>query len=289
MKKRPTIWTYWEDGEVAAPPIAQLCFRSWRALNSEYDFIVVDRNSIDQYTDGLKEIDLFRPDITVQKRSNLLRLALLDRHGGVWVDASVMCNAPLRDWLHEYQTAGFFAFRHEKKSRDISTWFMASEANNPLTHAYFSAYRRNFTETYYKNQNKKFYKVTIKTIGILLNRNCFLSQFWVHPAVRNTIKMYPYFHVHYTFNRVIRKDPLAREIWEKTKHLPRSLGRHVRVGIEKNTSQEELAAFVDNRKSPVHKLSWRTNYDSPGWQYILSKFYALISQFENDPQVQGVR
>ena len=42
--------------------------------------------------------------------SDLLRLYLLNKYGGVWVDSTNLCRRPLDDWLPSAARQGFFAF-----------------------------------------------------------------------------------------------------------------------------------------------------------------------------------
>ena len=44
---------------------------------------------------------LFDPtkSITFQSRSDIIRLALLNRYGGVWADSTMLCLEPLDNWL----------------------------------------------------------------------------------------------------------------------------------------------------------------------------------------------
>ena len=42
--------------------------------------------------------------------SDLLRLYLLNKYGGVWVDSTNLCRRPLNDWLPSAASQGFFAF-----------------------------------------------------------------------------------------------------------------------------------------------------------------------------------
>merc|ERR1712216_1118044 len=46
-------------------------------------------------------------------QSDLLRLYLLWCHGGVWVDATMLCRRPLDHWLGTSAASGFFAFSPE--------------------------------------------------------------------------------------------------------------------------------------------------------------------------------
>jgi len=39
-----------------------------------------------------------------------VRILLLHEFGGIWVDATLLCNRPLDEWLPSTMTEGFFAF-----------------------------------------------------------------------------------------------------------------------------------------------------------------------------------
>ena len=112
-----TIWTLWHQGFADAPPLVQACLESWRRFNPGWRVIALDRHSLPDYYDIAEVIDPARRDLDVIKMSNLTRLCLLWRYGGLWTDATVFCLRPLDDWLHAAYDAGFFAFRNPAKDR----------------------------------------------------------------------------------------------------------------------------------------------------------------------------
>ncbi len=65
--------------------------------------------------------------IGVQAFADILRLWLLARYGGVWVDANTVCSKPLDHWLPALMQSGFFAFAKPRPDRELATWFLASE------------------------------------------------------------------------------------------------------------------------------------------------------------------
>lgn len=270
------IWSYWEDGADNAPDVVQHCLESWRKLNNGYEIRLLDRTSFEQHTSELRSLDLFRDDITVVKRANLIRLAVLHEHGGVWADATLFCNRPLDEWLPDYFISGFFAFRNEKKARDVCTWFLAAQPGNVLAAEFLTEYRRNFEETIYTNQDKSYYKPVIKLLYLVLNRNTYLSQFWVHPWLRRTIRMYPYFHMHFTFNKIIYRRGEACQVWQRTPVYFRSCSSRLRKAVSDGTDMAEIGAFIRSAGSPVHKLNWRSNYSSERWQQAFGFLDAYI-------------
>ena len=136
-----TIWIYWDTGEASAPPLVQACIASWREKNPGWTVTVLDRDS----APGLSELPMAPGDIAVQSYADLLRLRLLTRFGGVWVDATTFCLRPLDHWLPMLAQSGFFAFTWTAADRwfiwpnvprKITNWFLASEPGGAVITAW---------------------------------------------------------------------------------------------------------------------------------------------------------
>ena len=93
------IWTFW-DGE--PPPLVKKCIETWKKHNPDYKIIVLNKENVKNY---LSEPDLSKVkhvnDI-VQRYSDYVRVHVLAKHGGIWLDSSVICQKPL-DWIHDIQ------------------------------------------------------------------------------------------------------------------------------------------------------------------------------------------
>lgn len=133
------IYLYWDQGWDRAPELVRRCARSWGQLNPEY---VVRRLSRRDLYEQLPEFYLrlgrlksllLRRTISLQALSRLLRVRLLTRHGGVWANAATLCRRPLRDWLPDQMSHGFFAFRNEDDEHVFPDWFLATTPRHPLT------------------------------------------------------------------------------------------------------------------------------------------------------------
>lgn len=135
------IWILWNQGEAEAPPLVQLCIQSWRDRNPGWEVTVLDADSLTTV------VEMSRPQggMTIQAYSDLVRLRLLRRFGGVWVDATVACLKPLDDWLPPVARHGFFAFLWTASDswfvrpnvhRIMTTWFLATEAEGALVSAW---------------------------------------------------------------------------------------------------------------------------------------------------------
>lgn len=72
-------------------------------------------------------------ELAFTPRSDLVRLDLLARHGGVWGDATCYCAVPLDSWLPAATSSGFFAFRcGPRGDRHIASWFLAASPSNAI-------------------------------------------------------------------------------------------------------------------------------------------------------------
>lgn len=133
------IWIYWAQGEDQAPYLVRRCIASWREQNPGWDVRVLDEDGIAHHAEDMATLESLPRRFT----ANLLRLQLLARHGGVWVDATTLCHRPLDDWipLMAGQT-GFFVFRGPYFDRWLDNWFIAANPKNELINAWVRHYHR---------------------------------------------------------------------------------------------------------------------------------------------------
>lgn len=117
------IWQYWGQGidTPDLPEIVKMCFKSVDSNSGEYTVIRLDDSNIQDY------IDI--PQFVWDKRKNpkfkhaffadLLRLALLDVYGGVWLDATVYLSAVLSDLSVD---SGFFMYQRSSYKTNSIEW-----------------------------------------------------------------------------------------------------------------------------------------------------------------------
>src|SRR3954453_20542988 len=128
------VWTLWLQGWETAPPLVQACLRSWQRRNPTWTVRTLTRDNISQYLDLLSTYpDVNLDQIPAAALSDMIRIALLSQHGGVWADSTVFCVMPLDRWIDDYSRTGFFAFARPGPDRMLSSWFLASEPHHPLT------------------------------------------------------------------------------------------------------------------------------------------------------------
>ncbi len=256
------IWFLWYQGLSQAPLAVIRCYESWKKYNPDWEVIFLDENNLKDYiTLSLPKEKLCQ--LAKCHQSDLTRLELLSKYGGVWADATLLCRVPLDNWLEDYTQAGFFTFIHKTRGYGwIVNWFLAAEKSNPIivkiNQKLISFYRDN--EFYYSGT------IAIKRLEFLelfLNRKYKTTKFWSSWLVRKIFKVYPYFIFHFIFANLINSDRKLLEIYKKMKpyYVIGDLGKS---GLLRSLTTE-IKEQIDSRVVPVYKLSWKytqENYSS---------------------------
>ena len=128
-----TIWSLWLQGWDNAPDVVKACRRTWEALNPTWSFQPLTHASLSAVLDeATMRIITETPALPPEALSDVVRIALLERYGGVWADGTAYCLQPLDTWLGGVATTGFFAFAKPAPDRMISSWFLAAAPGNAL-------------------------------------------------------------------------------------------------------------------------------------------------------------
>lgn len=110
------IWQYWATGvESVSHEVVKMCFKSVDQYKGDYLVIRLDDNNISDYIDMPEFVAEKRknPNFNVVFYSDLLRLALLNTYGGVWMDATILLTDKIRD---DILSAELFAFCRDKNA-----------------------------------------------------------------------------------------------------------------------------------------------------------------------------
>lgn len=263
------IWIFWAQGWDNAPDLVVKCKKSWEQLNPDYEIIAFDGDSIGEYIDVPTEIGVDRPDIPVVKISDLIRAGLLAKHGGVWVDATLMCTTPLKDWLPEYYSTGFFAFRNPGRDRLISSWFLAAEPGNKLMERIYDEYSSFLSQNIFSNQNN--------TLGLIFraiyrkkwNRKVSTSVNWHSSTALNILKTYPYYIFHYTVNKIILEEDDCASILYRAKPFEAEPCHKLQIFSRQKNGLAKAHEFLEKTPPPLHKLNRRRDIEVPYWRSVL--------------------
>ena len=87
MDKR--IFTFWEPKN-KMPGYIQLCLKTWKKFLPDYNIVVLDYHNLKNYLTP-KEIHQFLyKKFPLQQQSDALRTILLEKYGGIWLDADTI-------------------------------------------------------------------------------------------------------------------------------------------------------------------------------------------------------
>ena len=130
------VWTCWLQGFDKAPEIVKVCQESLKKHLTDREIIQIDAQNYHQYID-LPAFLVNRYEhrqIPPALFSDILRLELLVKYGGTWMDASILCTG--RHHAPQMLDSDLFLFQLiDYKSRTfqgISNWFITSSTNNRL-------------------------------------------------------------------------------------------------------------------------------------------------------------
>ncbi len=140
-KKNKIIWFCWLQGIEQAPQIVKVCYASIVHYLPDRVIKVIDGNNWSEYVE--------LPDYILEKWnkkqippahfSDLLRVQLLIRYGGTWIDSTVLCTGLTlqnKQLNLSYLDADLFMFQYtHPESLDwggIGNWFISSSTNNEV-------------------------------------------------------------------------------------------------------------------------------------------------------------
>jgi hypothetical protein len=131
------VWVCWLQGIENAPVLVQRCFESLNKYLTDREIIVITDKNYSDYVEFPEHIKKkFESGVVTRTHfSDLLRLELLVKYGGTWIDATVLCTGSN---IPEYiLNSELFVYQVLKPGRDghstvISSWLMTSCTNNPI-------------------------------------------------------------------------------------------------------------------------------------------------------------
>jgi len=145
------IWAYWQNQAPPGsdkvpegyPPLIEVCIASWKQLNPDWDIRVLNESTRGKW--------LLASDLpgdydkqNVQHQSDAVRIAALEKYGGVWIDATIFMLKPLADILPDdpavhtvmnLQSYGSQDDLHDRRvnwTNYVENWFMAAPPNDTV-------------------------------------------------------------------------------------------------------------------------------------------------------------
>ncbi len=150
--KSKYVWICWFQGIENAPDIVKKCYESIvKQFGKEKDIVVITDENYNKFVDIPEYIiEKYKKGIiTPTHFSDILRLALLVKYGGLWLDATVYCtgNKEIKNW----EDTDLFVYRNgwmDMENINMGSWLMYSKSNNKILDATLQ-----LIYIYWKNKN----------------------------------------------------------------------------------------------------------------------------------------
>jgi len=130
------IWTYWH--EETLPDFIQKCIATWKEHNPSYEINVLNDKNLSKYLPDVS-FDNYKFATTHQRKSDMIRLHMLAKYGGVWSDASIIMYKSLDELLKNKAEFIAYYLEHFTTNYDypvIESWFFACKPNTKFINAW---------------------------------------------------------------------------------------------------------------------------------------------------------
>ena len=120
------IWSYWDNPDV--PDFVAKCRKNWAKFAPNYEIRYLNKNNIEDYITNMPENWKSLP---AYRQADILRLKLLEKYGGIWMDASILLMENPDKFVGDDITL-FVSPVTTKDNPVYDNWFIASKPNNEV-------------------------------------------------------------------------------------------------------------------------------------------------------------
>lgn len=141
-RKNKIIWWCWLQGEKNIPKLQKICLNSVKENFKDWKIIIITLDNYKKYISIPDYIERKYKNGLINNAhfSDLLRLELLIKYGGVWIDSTVYCTGKDEKILNQnffvYKNLNSIWYGSGKKFEQVpiiaDNWFISSEIENPI-------------------------------------------------------------------------------------------------------------------------------------------------------------
>lgn len=148
------IWIYWESSTESK--LIDICIESIKQNCADYQINFLDSKSVEKYIGFLPQIKVELPLANI---SDYIRLTLLAKFGGIWLDASIFLNEDF-DWiLEKYNNQDAIVLYSDECTTDLAnpiteTWLIFA----PVNSSFIKAWRTEFLKCLNSENPQYYYK-----------------------------------------------------------------------------------------------------------------------------------
>ncbi len=276
------IWMLWLQGWDNAPELVRKCKTTWVENNPDWEINLLTKDTLSDFV-SLPEIYSNHLKLTPAAFSDVLRIHLLAKFGGVWADATTWCAKPLDLWIERVtEDRGFFAYSKPGPDRPIASWFLAAQENNyiadkfqlavdNLWHEFLRSGDDALDKIFSDNNDLNFItdgkKKAIYPHLIRLSRYIPKHfKFGLGYNYTTTRELTPdpkskyYFWFHRTFDALLKHDPKFLNMWNSGIEISADAPHFLQHSGLLNPISNECQIHITNRVTNVYKLNRRINY-----------------------------
>lgn len=233
------IWVCWLQGEENAPPLVRCCIASIKKHAGNHPVHIIAEKNLGSYVE--------LPSIIYEKKksgiiepaqfSDIIRVSLLEKFGGLWIDATVFCTQQIPDGYFEYDL--FSCKGPIQKGKYVSGFRWTSFIMGGKPGSLFFKLMKDLFYTYWEKEECRIDYLLIDYFIELLYRNV--------PSIKDTIDLIPENNLQRDEMAAAMNSAFSLELWEK---------------------------FI-NSKTIFYKLSWRENWKEKtcdGAETLFKKF-----------------
>lgn len=122
--KHYQIYFCWMQGEENLPPVVQCCYNSLKFNAGKYKIVFIDEKNFADYVTLPEHIlkKFSEGKITRTHFSDIIRVNLLEKFGGLWLDSTVLVTEPLENYK-EFWKMPFFSQKFYQEKSNFTFYF----------------------------------------------------------------------------------------------------------------------------------------------------------------------
>ncbi len=222
------IWTMWWQGEQNAPVLVKKCINSMREKSAGRKVIVITEENYLQYIELPDYIleKVKKRIITITHLSDLIRMELIYRYGGIWIDSTIFINYEIPSEIYELD---FYTIK-----RKYNPAYMSRNVSKARWSSYLIGGKKGC-------------------------RICSLIKILLHSYWKQESTIIAYFLVDYFLDEVISRDREARKLLDAVPYYENDIFFMNR--IMNKTADREIRDEVEKQIGIFNKLSWKATYN----------------------------
>lgn len=213
------IWWCWLQGEKDIPELPSICLKSLRRNLKDYKINIITLDNLKKYVVLPEEIyNKYNIGwISGAQFSDIIRLALLAKYGGIWIDSTVYCTD--NKLMKIIENNNMFMFQNVMTTNSdvikMSSWLMASKKQNP----YIVEASRLLIDYHIRNSYTEDYFLCHLILTMLISK---YQDIWNEMDILNNINPHV---MQYMLNKPYSKEDFDRITRNSSFH---KLNRHIK-------------------------------------------------------------